>query len=199
MKNFTGIVKRLADTGRYSQVQLYKRESVLEHSGMVCLLSLAIGSRINKEHTVGPPIEMETLLTKAIIHDVEEAIVGDIPAPTKLNEHLTYAIKKMEHRAAREIFRSSAVPELLDLWDTAKQGNDGMIVSFVDNFVCLLKFHDEIVMRGNRNMAQLIRPNFSLSLCEKLNAMLEVWGDNSVCRELYAIIEKLELEIQNVR
>ena len=51
-------------------------ESVAEHTWRLCLLALVLGPRV-------PGVNLERLLGICIVHDLGEAIGGDIPAPVQ--------------------------------------------------------------------------------------------------------------------
>ena len=51
-----------------------RKESTAEHTWRLCLLAIAFGKELGE-------VDMEKLLKICIIHDLGEAISGDVPAP----------------------------------------------------------------------------------------------------------------------
>ena len=107
---------RLKDTLRSGRTAAGRRESVADHSWRLCLLACLL------EDGLGP-IDMTRLLKLCIVHDLGEAISGDIPAPLQTGT---------EDRAARERrdMETLCTPlppdlrrEMLALWDDYAAGS----------------------------------------------------------------------------
>ena len=68
--------ERLKTVTRSGWTSAGQPESVAEHTWRLCLLALVLGPRF-------PGVRMERLLRICIVHDLGEAIGGDIPAPVQ--------------------------------------------------------------------------------------------------------------------
>ena len=68
---------------RYSQLHLLKPESVMEHTGFVCLFTYILCEKINSVSREEDKLNIGLALEKAVIHDIDEVVTGDIPRPTK--------------------------------------------------------------------------------------------------------------------
>jgi putative hydrolases of HD superfamily len=68
--------ERLKTVTRSGWTSAGQPESVAEHTWRLCLLALVLGPRF-------PEVRMERLLRICIVHDLGEAIGGDIPAPVQ--------------------------------------------------------------------------------------------------------------------
>ena len=68
---------------RYSQLHLLKSESVMEHTGFVCLFAYILCEKINSVSDEEDKLNIGIALEKAVIHDIDEVVTGDIPRPTK--------------------------------------------------------------------------------------------------------------------
>lgn len=66
--------ERLKTVTRSGWTSAGEPESVAEHTWRLCLLALVLGPRF-------PGVNMERLLRICVVHDLGEAIGGDIPAP----------------------------------------------------------------------------------------------------------------------
>ncbi len=66
--------ERLKTTLRSAHTSAGRQESVAEHSWRLCLMALVVGRRT-------PDVDLGRLLAICIVHDLGEAISGDIPAP----------------------------------------------------------------------------------------------------------------------
>jgi putative hydrolase of HD superfamily len=68
--------ERLKTVTRSGWTSAGQPESVAEHTWRLCLLALVLGPRF-------PGVNLERLLRICIVHDLGEAIGGDIPAPVQ--------------------------------------------------------------------------------------------------------------------
>jgi len=161
-----GLLSGLSGTYRFANAKLINRESVLEHLGGITLMCLLIYTEMvvlaNKIERLDSDVvariggELGEVLARAICHDIEEAITGDVP-------------RTIKHRSAetREAFfnmGSDAVDQIsedLDLeacvisdyWHSAKSDDlAGMIVRLADVLAVVYTIHGEAVERGNRAM-----------------------------------------------
>jgi len=131
---------------------LCKEESVLEHAGMVALTALRIGIETDG-------IDIKELLIRSLIHDIEECMTGDLPSPTKyVTKEVREGLAYFEKYCAGKILNDAGLSILMKSWENAKVSREGDIVAFSDAFTSLLKFHDEIIIRGNKSMIPLISP-----------------------------------------
>lgn len=74
MLDFLRSAERLKRTHRSAHTSLGERESVAEHSWRLCLMAMTF-------HPAFPEADLSRLLRICIVHDLGEAIGGDIPAP----------------------------------------------------------------------------------------------------------------------
>ena len=148
---FFDISMRMSSLKRYSQTHLMKEESVLEHTGFVCLMCYFIGLHLKRE---GININMGPLLSKAVVHDMDEIITGDIPRPTKYSQGVLGAIREIEAENMEKIATELKLPELYYDWENAKDTGEmeGYIVSLCDSYAVLYKGYQEVVMFGNKLM-----------------------------------------------
>ncbi|MEJ2603243.1 MAG: HD domain-containing protein [Gammaproteobacteria bacterium] len=66
--------ERLKDTERYAWTSRGRRESAAEHTWRLCLMALLVADEY-------PELDCARLLKLCIVHDLAEAIGGDVPAP----------------------------------------------------------------------------------------------------------------------
>ncbi|WP_372424435.1 HD domain-containing protein [Salinarimonas chemoclinalis] len=71
--DFLVLAERLKTELRHSWLSDGRRESVAEHTWMMALMALSLGSRL--EH----PVDVARAIELVIVHDIAETEVGDIP------------------------------------------------------------------------------------------------------------------------
>jgi len=140
---------------RFSQTHLINEESVLEHTGFVCMMSYYIGNKMIEE---GCDLNIGTLMCKAVAHDIDEIITGDIPRPTKYyNEGIREAIQFIEEENMEKISTQMDFGYMFDDWSEAKRGKEGGIVALSDALAILYKVYYEAVKFGNKTIIDHFR------------------------------------------
>jgi len=145
-----GESRRLCRVYRYSSTPVNRLESVAEHSWYVSYMALSLYYHIKIED---PDIQIDRgeLLSRCIVHDLDECLTGDLPRPFKYSSP---ELKDAIHKASMQMFEdyvySNEVPEeILKTYKVAKEGPEGEIVSFCDLLGVLAYLHEE-VKTGNR-------------------------------------------------
>jgi len=153
--NLIEINSELSAVQRFSQSKLATPESVLEHSGSVCLFAYFIGNQLIQE---GHSIDMGQLLSKAIVHDIDECLTGDIARPIKYSsEEIRSMLNEIETNAVADIDDQTYMNGVLNKdWLTAKVGVEGSIVALCDVLTVVYKCYDEIIVRGNLSMEKYV-------------------------------------------
>ena len=72
--DFLRAAERLKSTVRSGHTSTGEQESVAEHSWRLCLMALVLRDGF-------PDVDLARLLSMCIVHDLGEAIGGDVPAP----------------------------------------------------------------------------------------------------------------------
>jgi 5'-deoxynucleotidase YfbR-like HD superfamily hydrolase len=150
----------LASLARYSQTKLVVPESVLEHTGWVCLFAYLLGVELNSVARTTHAIPMDDLLASAVVHDIEELVTGDIARTVKYHSHETQEIfKRLKAdgivRVIAELHLSSKSTAIVLATSTnAKAGKVGALVDLADKAAVVYKLWDEIICRGNLTMVK---------------------------------------------
>jgi len=152
LKKVNDLLGRLSTTNRFSNAKLINPESVLEHTAYVSLLSLFIAKKLEE---AGEIINYISLYEKALLHDVEESVSGDVITPTKYaNKKLSEALKEYELVCANQVLKElPGYPVTLYRWKEAKDGRSGYIVRVADKLAVVYKLEQEILQFGNRHLA----------------------------------------------
>ena len=142
MKTFE-FINKLANVRRWSHAYCHKEESVLEHTAVVAIISLSIGQQLGAD--------MDILLKRALLHDMEEVVTGDIPNPTKYHSpNITKAIKDFENVAAREVSTKYFGDWAYEIWYSSKDNSlEGQIVRLADIAAVVYKIRQEVDLGNN--------------------------------------------------
>ena len=145
---FLALALRQANITRWSLMRCSQRESVLEHSAVVTMLSFLIAQIANKN---GRNVSLEKMMGFAISHDISEVITGDLVTPVKhANEKIESEFRNLEIEAEKCIV--STLPEFLQgaMNDALEvSGYERVLVKACDIYAAYIKCITEIEA-GNR-------------------------------------------------
>lgn len=159
-QNIVSSIMKISCTTRYSQFYFAKSENVLEHTGMVAMLCVAIHKKLELH---GFHVDKGILLERAIVHDFDEAFTGDIARPIKYSSHdIRKALKSIEIGFVKKFdYENNFNGSFCDAWMQSKCNVEGKIVSVVDTLTVIIKLHDEICNRGNLSAYDCLSPDAS--------------------------------------
>lgn len=108
--SFLRSAEQLKNTYRSSHTSTGLTESVAEHTWRLCLMALILGEFFKN-------VDISRVIKICIVHDLGEAINGDIPAPSQNS-----AVDKSENERNDLLQLISSLPEnlqkeLVELWD----------------------------------------------------------------------------------
>jgi putative hydrolase of HD superfamily len=126
--------ERLKDTLRTGHTRAGRQESTAEHTWRLCLMALVLGEAM-------PGVDASRLLRICLVHDLAEAITGDLPAPAPREE----GAKEARERAALAVL-TAPLPEapraaILALWEEYEAGvtREGRLAKGLDKLETILQ------------------------------------------------------------
>lgn len=150
-KEFT-ILFQLSSVSRYSRDHLLKPESVLEHIGFCTVYGSLLAGRLKK---AGIELDLGTLFTKIAMHDLDEAILGDIPRTTKyFSDDIRSAFKEVECGTISRLEKWLDA-DFVESWVAAKLGNEGAVLRILDMASVVYKNWTEVVLLRNRSFLRV--------------------------------------------
>lgn len=134
---------------RYSGVRQTDPETLSIHLIDLQMMGYTIIKRMNLEY--GEDIDTGKFLEKALLHDMDEVLTGDMPRSTKYyNPTILEEMKKVGEDAMRQVadnfFNDD---EVFDIWDASKSGKEGVMVKVVDMLGVASKVLKEVELLGN--------------------------------------------------
>lgn len=139
-----GTIVRMRYVHRWSTSRVHFPENVAEHTFFVAFYSLMICQWLKRTQRLN--VDVGDVLTRAILHDVEEARSGDIHRPFKYSSPgLTEALQKASVVAASQVFEGmfSSDFDCQTMANWANNSKDattaGCVVRFAD-FLGVLSF-----------------------------------------------------------
>lgn len=153
----SGDIQRMADTFRWPTIPVLKKESSAEHSYYVALYSLMIADDLDHR---GIKVNFGKLLARALMHDVDEAVSGDMLRGFKYADR---RLPPLVHKVCRGLLKetlddlcgSAFSKRLLDTWEQSKDSAtlEGTIVQAAD-FLSSLAYVFREVLMGNKMISR---------------------------------------------
>ncbi|ASJ17322.1 oxetanocin [Thermococcus chitonophagus] len=118
-------------------------ESIADHSYMVAFITLLLAEDLKKK---GVRIDVEKALKMAILHDVAEAVVTDLPLPAQ---------RYLEKESAELSAFNDLLPEFYSIFNEYREGSslEAQLVKFADKVEMLVQAH-MYELSGNRNLGE---------------------------------------------
>ena len=164
---------RLSNSKRFANLKLDKEYSGAEHCFRVAILAMTLAD--DYQNRTGKKLNVEEILRKALLHDIEEAILGDIPTPVKnRSQDFKNEYKKLaEVVMTQDILPDSPMPELyLKLWKEDKDGESGEIIILADALEALSTAYYEL-KRGNMSLKKAFKNLRANIESEKIQTLMK--------------------------
>lgn len=159
IRSLFSVAHDMSAVQRFSRVRMAHPENVLTHTGMVCLFAYAIAMILRtKAHRELRPLDIGGVLAKAVVHDIDETITGDIVRPTKyFSDVLRKELGRLEVKGMNNVAQALDLPAVVGDFDRAKLGREGFIVKMADLFAALCTVFIEVRVCFNFAMVQPAR------------------------------------------
>ena len=169
--DFLRNAEQLKDTLRSSYTSEGRRESVAEHSWRLCLMAIVLESHF-------PEINMSKLL-KLCVHDLGEAINGDIPAPLQSADKDKSAAERHDFLQLIHDLPGDIREEMTALWDEYENATspEGKIAKALDKL-------ETIIQHNQGNNPEGFDYAFNLEYGKKYTA------DPPVIREIRKLLDE---------
>lgn len=156
-----GMPVRLRYVNRFSTCRVLKSESVAEHCFFVGFYALMIAEWCRFEAS-SLSLNLGEILTRALVHDLDEAATGDVPrffkySDPELKVHLDVVAERGVDSITSKLWESDGVRRgILFNWKQAKNDTpEGRIIEFAD-FLSVLSYIYEEVRSSNSIMKEHI-------------------------------------------
>ena len=133
-----GVLKNLPRTGwRFRGIK--DAESIADHCYRVSLLSMILADVLTEQ---GVPLDVEKVMRLALLHEVAEARIGDLPFPAL--KYIPEEVKEAGERAAVEsMFErfGRLQQKYMQLWDEFEEGTsiEGKLVRAADKLELMIQ------------------------------------------------------------
>ena len=145
---------------RYSGTKLVEPENLSQHIVDTIMIGIKVINKLNTL-TDTSELDIEKYVMKAVYHDLEESVTGDIPRPLKYHDADTLsALKSVADVVALELFKDEFGEHYLyhhKNWINAKEGKEGFILKIVDTLTVVIKVIKEVSLLNNMYMLKVAK------------------------------------------
>lgn len=130
---FLALAERLKDTPRNSRTAAGRTESAAEHSWRLCLMALLLAERLGAD-----PLR---LIGICLVHDLAEALTGDLPAPAPRRDGVKEARERDALATLTGTLPGAARQRILALWNEYEEQNspEGRLAKGLDRLETILQ------------------------------------------------------------
>jgi 5'-deoxynucleotidase YfbR-like HD superfamily hydrolase len=146
----TGRVSRINHVKRYSSFPVLRPENVAEHSWWVAFIALIISDTLADQ---GIEVHTEILLRRALVHDVDEVMSGDVIRSFK---HTNEGIAEVMHIASNlnmheltNEWEEAGITPMVDWIEAKDESIEGDIIRFADMATVALYIRSEKLLGNN--------------------------------------------------
>ena len=142
---------------RFAGRRLINEYKVGEHTFRVAMIAMLMVDHYNLENPENP-INWEEVQRKALIHDLEEAYMGDIPSPMKKLLGMRDKLREVSEHLMEEYILEGLPEELkekyLNMWVNDKEDETGEVIKLADKMEGLLVCYHEVLKKGNEDLKE---------------------------------------------
>ncbi|WP_270938247.1 HD domain-containing protein [Falsiroseomonas oryzae] len=130
---FLALAERLKDTLRNGRTASGRTESTAEHTWRLCLLALVLGDELG--------VDTGRLLKVCLVHDLAEALTGDLPAPAPRRAGVKEAREREALGTLTATLPSGPRQQILALWEEYETGAtpEGRLARGLDKLETILQ------------------------------------------------------------
>lgn len=196
MKMYKQVCK-LSNVKRFAALKLDREYSGADHSYRVAMLGMLIVDEYNSQNPK-KPINCEEVLRKALLHDLEESITGDIPTPVKQEQGMRDMLRIVSEKIMNEQILDDELPMkklYLKLWKEDKDNETGEVITIADKLEALLSAAYEL-KRGNKDLQKAFNNIRTWFNSEEAIVLLNKFP---LCKELLATADEVPFSVESIK
>jgi putative hydrolase of HD superfamily len=130
---FLALAERLKDTPRNSRTAAGRTESTAEHTWRLCLMALLLAEQLGAD-----PLR---LIGICLVHDLAEALTGDLPAPAARRAGVKEARERDALATLTDTLPTAARQRILALWTEYEEqsSKEGRLAKGLDKLETILQ------------------------------------------------------------
>lgn len=152
-KDLFKFISEYESVKRFSRNHLVRPENLVHHVGVVSIICAYIVNKMTEhyEEELFSTQECCSIMMRAVVHDMDEIITGDIVRPAKYSSgEMLALIKKLEEESIGKVIEKFDLPVRWEEdWHKAKQDIPGLVVKAADLLAVVMTCYREIRLYSN--------------------------------------------------
>ena len=190
-----GESNRMSHTFRYNSVPAIRKETVAEHSWKTSYIALNLYWYLRRE-SPQTQLDLGTVLSKAILHDVPEMLSSDVVTTLKhYDEKVNTEINRVQNQMFSDYIKEYKIhPEIYydAIWAKAQQ--EGEVIA-VSDLLCVFSYLMEEINSGNKRATKYIPPERLKQALQQLESKLTIDALKNIVKVVIGQVEDLIEEI----
>lgn len=189
--------QRLLDVYRFGNRPSVSRITVASHSWLTTMLAMFIFDSLEEEafeYIDYKDKYSDALLRRAIVHDIEECILGDIPLEQITFDEVKQIKKNIGSTIVEDVIGKTYVP----YWSSAKNGAIGIILSYADMLSAYIEAIREVRLGNTTYSDVLIKaPEYLNQIVEQIDYNdTQYWGESKeLLKSIHELLSSINQEI----
>lgn len=195
VRNLLNFISEYESVNRFSRNHLVRPENLVHHVGVVSIICAFLLNKMSEEYEeeLFSTKECCQLMMRAVVHDMDEIITGDIVRPTKYaSPEILDLLKKLESESIGKVIEKFDLPIIWEEdWRQAKKDKVGMLLKTADTLAVVMTCYREVTLYSNNQFIKVAEEAYGHieGFAKKLGALCHVTPDaESKDRKIYMFL-----------
>lgn len=159
VRNLLNFISEYESVNRFSRNHLVRPENLVHHVGVVSIICAFLLNKMSEEYEeeLFSSQECCSLMMRAVVHDMDEIITGDIVRPTKYaSPEILVLLKKLEEESIGKVIERFDLPVRWEEdWRQAKKDKVGMLLKVADSLAVVMTCYREVTLYSNNQFIKV--------------------------------------------
>jgi 5'-deoxynucleotidase YfbR-like HD superfamily hydrolase len=202
VRNLLNFISEYESVNRFSRNHLVRPENLVHHVGVVSIICAFLLNKMSEEYNeeLFNSQECCSLMMRAVVHDMDEIITGDIVRPTKYaSPEILDLLKKLEEDSIGKVIERFDLPVRWEEdWRQAKKDKVGMLLKVADTMAVVMTCYREVTLYSNNQFVKVAEEAHAYieELSYKLSGLIPQTDDRS--KKIYQFLLDFIIQAKNV-
>ena len=159
VRNLLNFISEYESVNRFSRNHLVRPENLVHHVGVVSIICAFLLNKMSEEYEeeLFSSRECCQLMMRAVVHDMDEIITGDIVRPTKYaSPEILGLLKKLEEESIGRVIEKFDLPiRWEEDWRQAKMDLIGLLLKVADSLAVVMTCYREVTLYSNNQFIKV--------------------------------------------
>jgi 5'-deoxynucleotidase YfbR-like HD superfamily hydrolase len=159
VRNLLNFISEYESVNRFSRNHLVRPENLVHHVGVTSIICAFLLNKMSEEYEeeLFSSQECCSLMMRAVVHDMDEIITGDIVRPTKYaSSEILTLLKRLEEESIGKVIEKFDLPVRWEEdWRQAKKDRVGMLLKMADTLAVVMTCYREVTLYSNNQFVKV--------------------------------------------